>query len=167
VPNGAFPANVAIAVGIGVALGISLDALLPRIADLPVARHRQSISKSDVGFTIIDDTFNSNPAGAARGLALLQELDKGKKVVVTPGMIELGSVQEGANREFATMAASMADHLVIVGRTNLKPLLEGSGNGDASVSVVASREEAVAWVRSNLGPGDAVLYENDLPDHYP
>jgi UDP-N-acetylmuramoyl-tripeptide--D-alanyl-D-alanine ligase len=167
VPNGAFPANVAIAVGIGVALGISLDALLPRIADLPVARHRQSISKSDVGFTIIDDTFNSNPAGAERGLALLQELDKGKKVVVTPGMIELGSVQEGANREFATMAASMADHLVIVGRTNLKPLLEGSGNGDASVSVVASREEAVAWVRSNLGPGDAVLYENDLPDHYP
>ena len=167
VPKGAFPANVAVAVGVGVALGIPSDALVPGLADLPVAEHRQSISTSELGFTIIDDTFNSNPAGAARGLELLEEVSGAKKVVVTPGMIELGPVQEAANREFATLAASTADHVVIVGRTNLKALLEGSGNGDASVSVVASREEAVTWVRSNLGPGDAVLYENDLPDHYP
>lgn len=87
--------------------------------------------------------------------------------MVTPGMIELGDVQAAANREFATLASGVADHLVIVGRTNLVALLEGSGNGDASVSVVSSRDEAVDWVRANLGPGDAVLYENDLPDHYP
>jgi UDP-N-acetylmuramoyl-tripeptide--D-alanyl-D-alanine ligase len=167
VPKGAFPANVAVAVGIGVALGIPLENLLPRLSDLPVAEHRQSVSTSEAGFTIIDDTFNSNPAGAARGLDLLDELGKRTTVVVTPGMIELGEVQEAANREFATMASGMVDQIVIVGRTNLKALLEGSGNGDASVSVVATREEAVTWVRSNLGPGDAVLYENDLPDHYP
>ena len=167
VPKGAFPANAAVAVGIGVALGIPLESLLPRLADLPVAEHRQSVSISEAGFTIIDDTFNSNPAGAARGLDLLDELGKRTTVVVTPGMIELGEVQEAANREFATMASGMVDQIVIVGRTNLKALLEGSGNGDASVSVVATREEAVTWVRSNLGPGDAVLYENDLPDHYP
>ena len=125
------------------------------------------MSISEAGFTIIDDTFNSNPAGAARGLDLLDELGKRTTVVVTPGMIELGEVQEAANREFATMASGMVDRIVIVGRTNLEALLEGSGNGDASVSVVATREEAVTWVRSNLGPGDAVLYENDLPDHYP
>jgi len=167
VPKGAFPANAAVAVGIGVALGIPLESLLPRLADLPVAEHRQSVSISEAGFTIIDDTFNSNPAGAARGLDLLDELGKRTTVVVTPGMIELGEVQEAANREFATMASGMVDQIVIVGRTNLKALLEGSGNGDASVSVVATREEAVTWVRSNLGPGDVVLYENDLPDHYP
>jgi UDP-N-acetylmuramoyl-tripeptide--D-alanyl-D-alanine ligase len=45
--------------------------------------------------------------------------------------------------------------------------MEGSSTGGASVTVVTSREEAVDWVRQNLGPGDAVLYENDLPDHYP
>lgn len=167
VPHRGFPANAAVAVGIGVALGISLEALLPGLSDLPIALHRQSISTAEGGFTIIDDTFNSNPAGAARGLDLLEELKAAKTVVVTPGMIELGEVQEAANREFASMASGMVDHMVIVGRTNLKPLLEGAGNGDASVSVVATREEAVTWVRSNLGPGDAVLYENDLPDHYP
>jgi UDP-N-acetylmuramoyl-tripeptide--D-alanyl-D-alanine ligase len=79
----------------------------------------------------------------------------------------LGPVQFAENRDFAAEAAALVDHLVIVGATNRRALLEGSGKGRASVSVVSSRERAVEWVRENLGPGDAVLYENDLPDHYP
>jgi UDP-N-acetylmuramoyl-tripeptide--D-alanyl-D-alanine ligase len=64
----------------------------------------------------------------------------------------------------------MATDLVIVGRTNLRALLAGAGAVDGSgvrTLVVAHRQEAVDWVRDHLGPGDAVLYENDLPDHYP
>ena len=168
IPSDAFPANVAVAMGVGLALGVSVGDLIARLSDLPAAEHRQSVTTSDVGFSIVDDTFNSNPAGAARALDLLVEIGSaGRTVVVTPGMIELGDVQAAANREFATLASGVADHLVIVGRTNLVALLEGSGNGDASVSVVSSRDEAVDWARANLGPGDAVLYENDLPDHYP
>jgi hypothetical protein len=33
--------------------------------------------------------------------------------------------------------------------------------------LVDTRDEAVSCVRANTGPGDVVLYENDLPDHYP
>ena len=64
-------------------------------------------------------------------------------------------------------ASAIADDIMVVGSTNRAALLQGSANGTASVTVVASRDEAVDWVRENLGPGDAVLYENDLPDHYP
>ena len=88
-------------------------------------------------------------------------------MVITPGMVELGKVQDEENRRFAAEAADQVDHLVIVGRTNRKALTEGSGNRRASVTVVGSRDEAVAWARANLVEGDAVLYENDLPDHYP
>ena len=49
----------------------------------------------------------------------------------------------------------------------LAPGVAGAAGGLASVHTVATREEAVAWVRSALGPGDVVLYENDLPDHHP
>lgn len=120
------------------------------------------------GFTIIDDTFNSNPDGARSALrAVIEAADGGRTAVITPGMVELGPVQFEENRDFASEAASQVDHLVIVGRTNRKALLRGSTNGAASVTVVDSREEAVDWVKDNLGPGDAVLYENDLPDHYP
>jgi UDP-N-acetylmuramoyl-tripeptide--D-alanyl-D-alanine ligase len=91
----------------------------------------------------------------------------GQKAVVTPGLVELGPSQPSENRDFAAEVARVADHLVIVGRTNRAALLEGSAAGTASVTVVGSRQEAVDWVRAHLGGGDAVLYENDLPDHYP
>jgi UDP-N-acetylmuramoyl-tripeptide--D-alanyl-D-alanine ligase len=126
------------------------------------------VSVGDGGFTIVDDTFNSNPAGARSALATLARVSPGGVMaVITPGMVELGPVQDQENRVFAAEAAAQVDHLVIVGRTNRSALRHGSVNGRASVTVVDSRDEAVAWARANLGPGDAVLYENDLPDHYP
>jgi UDP-N-acetylmuramoyl-tripeptide--D-alanyl-D-alanine ligase len=167
-PDSVFEVNLAVALGIGLALGLPLSELTSRLDGLPRVEHRQNATTSDRGFTVIDDTFNSNPAGARSGLTLLSRLgSEGRTVVVTPGMVELGPVQFAENRDFAAEAAALVDHLVIVGATNRRALLEGSGRGRASVTVVPSRERAVEWVRENLGPGDAVLYENDLPDHYP
>ena len=167
-PQGVFEVNLAVAMGIGLALDLPLSELTSRLDGLPVAEHRQNVSTSERGFTVIDDTFNSNPAGARAGLRLLRNLGEGSRTAVaTPGMIELGPVQYVENRDFAAEAAALVDHLIIVGETNRRALLDGSGKGRASVSVVSSREAAVEWARENLGPGDAVLYENDLPDHYP
>jgi UDP-N-acetylmuramoyl-tripeptide--D-alanyl-D-alanine ligase len=137
------------------------------LADLPSPAHRQTVSVGESGLTIIDDTFNSNPAGARRALEVLAAAGPGAKAVVTPGMVELGPLQDEENAAFAAMAAEAADHLIIVGGTNRASLLRGSANHRASVTVVGSRDQAVAWARANLVPGDVVLYENDLPDHYP
>jgi len=168
VPPDAFAVNLSAAIGIALALGVEAGDVVGRLDELPRAEHRQTISKSDRGFSIIDDTFNSNPVGARSGLSHLSRVGGGGRiVVVTPGMVELGPLQFEENRSFAAEVAGVADDLVIVGGTNQRALLEGSDKGKASVTVVASREEAVDWVRQNLGPGDAVLYENDLPDHYP
>jgi UDP-N-acetylmuramoyl-tripeptide--D-alanyl-D-alanine ligase len=167
-PPEVFAVNLAAAIGIGLALGVETADLTARVGGLPRPEHRQTVSTSERGFTVIDDTFNSNPAGARTALGLLERAgDGGRKVVVTPGMVELGTRQHEANASFAADSATRADELVIVGRTNRGALLEGSGKGPASVTVVSSRQEAVEWVREHLGPGDAVLYENDLPDHYP
>jgi UDP-N-acetylmuramoyl-tripeptide--D-alanyl-D-alanine ligase len=167
-PAGVFAANLAVALGVCRAFGIGLDEITGRISGLPTAKHRQSVTVAAGGYTIIDDTFDSNPAGAAAALRMLaSEGSDGTTAVITPGMVELGPVQEEENRAFAVLAASQADHLVIVGRTNRRALQQGSANGDAAVTVVKTRDQAVEWARVNLGPGDAVLYENDLPDHYP
>lgn len=167
-PREVFGSNLAVAVGICVALGVDPSELGDRFADLPMAEHRQSVQLAQGGFSIVDDTFNSNPAGARRALEVLGVVGAGgKKAVVTPGMVELGPVQNRENEEFARAASEAADYFVVVGSTNRKSLLRGSANGNASVTVVDSREEGVEWVSEHLGPGDAVLYENDLPDHYP
>ncbi len=167
-PDDVFGANLAVALGIGEALGVDRSEMLSKVETLPATEHRQTILASASGFKIVDDTFNSNPDGARRALEVLQEVGAGgRKVVVTPGMVELGPLQADENERFAREAAAVADDIIVVGRTNRKALLAGSANGPASVTVVASRDEAVEWVGNNLGPGDAVLYENDLPDHYP
>ena len=165
-PETIFLSNLACAVGATLAAGLNADQISGRLISLPIVEHRQSIEKSERGFTIIDDTFNSHPAGAALALQRLPGFG-GKKVAVTPGMIELGSEQVGANESFGEDAANAADVVVIVGRTNRSALSKGAARGRASVMVVRTREAAAAWVRENLGPGDTVLYENDLPDHYP
>ena len=168
VPKEAFGANLAVALGICLALDVDIHEAVTRIGDLPMSEHRQTVQYGEGGFSVIDDTFNSNPAGARRGLEVLSMVGAaGRKAVVTPGMVELGRRQHEENADFAAAAADVAEHLVIVGATNREALLRGSENGSATVTVVNSREEAVSWIRDHLGPGDAVLYENDLPDHYP
>jgi UDP-N-acetylmuramoyl-tripeptide--D-alanyl-D-alanine ligase len=80
-------------------------------------------------------------------------------------MIELGQYQFDANRQFAGEIANKGATLVIVGRTNRRALLAGSDEG--TTVCVANRAKARDWVRGELNEGDAVLWENDLPDHYP
>jgi UDP-N-acetylmuramoyl-tripeptide--D-alanyl-D-alanine ligase len=163
-----FATNLACAVGAAIELGVPAHEIARRLDDLPVAPHRRQVATSERGIAIIDDTYNSNPEGAAAALArLLAVPGSGRKAVVTPGMVELGDRQEEENRRFAHLAVSQATDLVVVGRTNRSALLRGAESGKAAVTVVTSRAEAVNWVRSHLRPGDAVLYENDLPDHYP
>lgn len=163
------PGNVACAVGAVVGLGIDPISVAGRLASIPTAPHRQVESRSDRGFDIIDDTFNANPAGARRALdRLAGRTEAALRVVVTPGMVELGARQIDENRLFADEASKVASHLLVVGQTNRQALIDGAAaGGEADVIVTATREEAVEWVRSNLGPGDVVLYENDLPDHFP
>lgn len=168
IPGSVLALNLGVAVGIGIALGVPLATMVERIPGLTRPEHRLSVSRSESGITVVDDTYNSNPAGAILALATLAaQGGNGRKVVVTPGMVELGGEQGARNEELARSAAAVADDLVVVGRTNRTALLTGARGGRAKVTVVSSRDEAVGWVRKHLAAGDTVLYENDLPDHYP
>ncbi len=166
---GAPAGNVACAVAVALALEVPAAVVARRLATLPPVENRLSPRQGATGATILDDTFNSNPVGAARALdALVAAAPDGKKrVVVTPGMVELGPRQEEENRAFAAAVSQVATALVVVGRTNRGPLVDGATGGEAEVVVVDTLPDAVDWVSKHVGPGDAVLYENDLPDVYP
>jgi UDP-N-acetylmuramoyl-tripeptide--D-alanyl-D-alanine ligase len=159
------PSNLACALAVALEVGVPADVALARAATLPLVPNRLAYAQAESGVWVLDDTFNSNPAGARAALASLMALPAtGKRVVVTPGMVELGPRQFEENRRFAEEIAQVATHLLIVGETNRRALQAGAA--PLVPIAVATREAAVAWVRSTLGPGDAVLYENDLPDHY-
>ncbi len=167
------PGNVACAVAVALELGVPATEVAARLSNLPAVAHRLEPRAASRGFLVLDDTYNSNPAGARAALAELARAtpDGGRRVVVTPGMVELGARQAKENELFAGEAAEISAQLVVVRRTNRRALVKGfigAGHRAGTVPVLQrSREAAVRWVAEHLGPGDAVLYENDLPDHYP
>ncbi len=180
VPEGVQPTNLACAIGVALLLGVEPATIASRLGDLPPVEHRLEAGRAASGATIFDDTYNANPAGAAEALAVLGRwAGNGSpagpsggllRVVVTPGMVELGPRQGEENRRFAAACAAVATDLLVVGRTNRSALMAGATSGDGArltVQSVDRRDQAVDWVRQHLGPGDVVLYENDLPDHYP
>ena len=168
-PTGAVPSNVAVAVALALEVGVPRDVVARRLGDLPEVGNRRSVTTGSTGATFIDDTYNSNPAGAAAALATLGQHAGGAKrvAVVTPGMVELGPRQAEENERFAADAAALATDLVVIGATNRRALLEGARRGKARVVLVDDRAGATAWVKENTGPDDVVLFENDLPDHFP
>ncbi len=165
--SGVAATNVACAWAVGRALGLSPADLAPRLERLAPAQNRQQAVVAASGVTVIDDTFNSNPTGAQAALNSLVRLDAQRRVVVTPGMVELGPLQAAENEAFGRACGAVADDLLVVGWTNRRALLRGAASTDVAVHVMADRPAAVAWVRANLCARDAVLYENDLPDNYP
>ncbi len=169
--------NLACAVAAALAIGVNESALSESLCEIKAPPNRlNAVVAGDGGIEILDDTYNSNPAGSRRALAALQRrVDAGKRgVVVTPGMVELGHKQFIENFRFARAIAEVASVLIIVGRTNREALRKGAKEGAAGTGAtlkqiieVRTREAAVTWVREHLSDRDVVLYENDLPDHFP
>ncbi len=166
---GAARTNVAVAIAIALALGCGEEEITPRLGDLPVAESRIARSHLPNGAIVLDDTFNANPAGTRVALEALAHQRVGRRVLVTPGMVELGPRQVEENAAFAAAAAAVVDDLVVVARTNRRALVSGARavRPEIAVRVTERREDAVAWVRASVPADAAVLYENDLPDHYP
>ena len=160
------PSNVAVAVGLALAVDVPVETIVSRLSGVPATPHRAETARREDGLVVIDDTFNSNPTGAAAALARAQSLagEGGTVWTITPGMVELGSQQAARNADFARSAtAGERLRLCVVGRTNRKALMRG----DRSRTMwFRSREDAAGYVMGEVGPGDVVLYENDLPDHY-
>ncbi|ATY85373.1 UDP-N-acetylmuramoyl-tripeptide--D-alanyl-D-alanine ligase [Kyrpidia spormannii] len=159
--------NILGAVSVARHLGLSLRQIAAGIGQLQPVPHRLQLIRSG-GVYVIDDAFNANPTGTEVALEVLSGFS-GRKVVVTPGMVELGGEEERYNREFGQRMAQVCDHVILVGPERTKPIAAGLLDGGLPrdrVSVVTSLEEATAVLQQLLRPGDAVLFENDLPDNY-
>ncbi len=161
--------NICGAIAVANSLGISLGELKPAVRRLASVPHRlQLINKGD--YTVIDDAYNSNPSGAKAALEALSMTD-GMKILVTPGMIELGGMEYELNREFGMEAASVCDYIALVGEKQTKPIADGlaeAGYPDDKLFVAQSLDEAMKKVYSieSGGRRKIILLENDLPDNY-
>jgi UDP-N-acetylmuramoyl-tripeptide--D-alanyl-D-alanine ligase len=121
------------------------------------------------GITVIDDAYSANPVGARNVLEVLSLYEAGRRVLITPGMVELGSVQDQENRKLGKHAAQVCTDIVLVGIEQTQPIQQGiseAGFDADHLYVFDTRDEAIAWFHRELKAGDTVLFLNDLPDTY-
>ncbi len=161
--------SIALSIGVLYVLDFDINSLLQSSLKLSSVVHRQSIIEGKNQQKIIDNTFNSNPYSALSSLKLLKEtaVDGSKLWLVTPGMIELGSEQFSLNVAFAEEASDIVDGVFIVGLTNKRALKLGFIDSEVETYYVDKRDDAVKILDSFVNRNDVVLFENDLPDHYP
>ena len=158
--------HILAAVAVALAAGRPLSELDGPIRSLEAVEHRLQMIDGEGGVKVIDDAYNSNPQGADAALEVLGAMPGARKIVVTPGIVELGSLQHAANERFGEQAARVADTVIVVAALNRDAILSGARRVDGATELIAvdSLAEATEQLGRLLGPGDVVLFENDLPD---
>lgn len=161
--------NILGAIAVSHELGISLDELVYPVKRLEAVPHRMQILDKGSGVTIIDDAFNSNPAGARAALKTLSMFDA-LRIVATPGMIELGEREYQLNKELGEYAAGCCDIAILVGERQAPPIKEGllaKGFTENHIIVAHDLNEAMKAAYSiQAGRNRVILLENDLPDNF-
>jgi UDP-N-acetylmuramoyl-tripeptide--D-alanyl-D-alanine ligase len=156
-------------VAIALELKIEPNRIAYAVRNLQPVQHRLEIKRNPGGITIIDDAFNSNPTGSKMALEVLSKVQGNKKIVVTPGMIELGDEEYEYNRKFGTYMFGTCDYVILVGPKQTKPIQDGLrdvGYPQDCIYVAKDLTDASQHLRTFVRAGDVVLYENDLPDTY-
>ena len=129
------------------------------------AKNRLEVSENN-SVTIIDDSYNSNPVGFEMALQSLKVTTGSPKILVTPGMVEMGNLQFEHNKKVAEKARMIADVIIFVGETNRQAWKVGHGQKGSEVHFVADMDQAKNILSVVAKPGSVVLFENDLPDQY-
>ena len=163
--------NILAATAVADYLGVPTSKQKNAIARLQPVEHRLSMKVAN-GITVLDDAYNSNPQGAKMALGVLKSFavaDGNKRIVITPGFVEMGARQAEANKELGRTIADSCDYAIVVNATNREAIKSGiteGGLAEEKYFLADSLNHAHARLAQILSPGDVVLYENDLPDNF-
>ena len=159
--------NLAGAFTLACALGMDPDVAVAAMTTLKPVSNRLEVVE-EAGVTWVRDAYNSNQFGFRAALEVAAALPADKRVLVTPGVIELGAEQASVNRALSGEAAAVCSTTLVVSPTNREAFVAGHADAGRSAALVTvdTRAEAFQWLRANVGAGDLVILENDLPDLY-
>lgn len=160
--------NILLAATVAINLGLTLKEIQEGIEKLVTIPHRLEIVKSSSTYTILDDAYNSSVEGSKASLDVLSKFD-GKKFVITPGLVELGTEQFNSNFEFGMDMAKVCDYVIIDSVINYDAISSGlifGGFDEKNIIQVANLTQAVQMLNTLASSNDVVLFENDLPDNY-
>ena len=157
--------NILAAIALGYEFGININQLQSAVKSVKPIEHRLELKKNgDIYY--IDDAYNSNPVGSKMALDVLN-LMPGKKIIVTPGMIELGSIEDEENTIFGENIADVCDEVILIGDKQTKSIQKGLKNkkyDEKHIYILEDVIDAFDLIKKLKGKDTYVLLENDLPD---
>lgn len=161
--------NIIAGAAVALSLGVKMERLNSMIADLEPVKHRLSTRRVADLYTVLDDAFNSNPVGSKMALEVLGAYEGNKKIIITPGMIELGDQFYDLNKKFGEAMASVCDRVILVGKKQTQPIYDGlmaQKYNEKNIIIVPSVKVGFEELSRIVEKDDVVLIENDLPDTF-
>lgn len=160
--------NILAAIACGKEFGIEMEELQRAVSNVKPVEHRLELKKLG-NFYQIDDAYNSNPIGARNACEILKMMP-GMKIVVTPGMIELGDKEDEYNEIFGEQIAEAADLVILIGEKKTIPIKEGllkKGFDKEKIIVFNDVRDAYPFIMEKAKEQEVyALFENDLPDTF-
>lgn len=161
--------NIVGSAAVAHSMGVSASGIKFAVSRLSAPEHRLEIKRYANGSTLIDDAYNSNPVGCLEACRVLSRFAPMKRVLITPGLVELGEEEYKHNFRLGQEAALCADFIILVGINRSKPIKDGildKGFDESKIFVAESFKEAYNKYLEMADPSTVVLIENDLPDNY-
>ncbi len=161
--------NITGAVALAYKLGVSASDIKYAVASLKPTEHRLELKNYINASLLIDDAYNANPEGCLEAVRVLSTFKNMKKVIITPGLVELGDKEYDYNYNLGLEAAKYCDIIILVGKNRSKPMVDAVNSTDFNkdnLFVVSSFKEALEIYTLKADSNTVVLFENDLPDNY-
>jgi UDP-N-acetylmuramoyl-tripeptide--D-alanyl-D-alanine ligase len=161
--------NITGAVALAKELGVKNEDIAYAVSRLEQTSHRLELKPFKNGSVMIDDAYNSNPEGCLEAVNVLSRFKDSFKVIITPGLVELGDREYDVNYSLGAHAAKAADVIIAVGKKRSEPIVKGaldSGFKKDNLFVADSFKNALEIFEPYAKSGTVLLVENDLPDNY-
>lgn len=150
-------------------LGVDEKQIRYAVSTINAPAHRLELKSFINGSLLIDDAYNSNPVGSLEAVNVLASFDGKKKILVTPGLVELGEKEYECNFALGAKAAENCDIVILVGKNRAIPMKDAIEKTDfkkENLYIANSFADAMKILQGITDKNTVVLFENDLPDNY-
>ncbi len=163
--------NIVLAAATARSLDIPWNIIKAGLRTMPQIKHRTEVSRSPDQPTVINDAYNSNPIGFEGALEALDATvaEGRRRILITPGMVELGDKHDSEHYRLGTISAAHADVILIITPERIPTFVQGvqdAKSDDTLIIFFDTQAEGEEWIKANWQAGDSILFENNLPDLY-
>lgn len=158
--------NILAAFSLALKLGIKAEVLTKKIEMLEPIPHRlELITKGQT--TLVDNTYSSNQESFLETLKTAKRVT-GRKVLITPGLVELGNLEDKVHKKLGREAKDIFDYIVLVGNNSrTQSFFSGLGKKIPAVFIEDNRKSYLQKISELINSSyDWVFMENDLTEDY-